>query len=47
MLNVLISVVANSYNEALSHATGIFLRTRLDLVAELDALGLTKKEARG
>jgi hypothetical protein len=43
MLNVLIAVVSDSYDYAMTRASGLFLRTRLVLVAELDALGLTRE----
>jgi len=43
MLNVLIAVVSDSYDYAMTRASGLFLRTRLVLVAELDALGLTEE----
>ena len=43
MLNVLIAVVSDLYDYAMTRASGLFLRTRLVLVAELDALGLTEE----
>ena len=45
MLNVLIAVVSDSYDYAMTRATQLFLRTRLQLVAELDSLGLTEEDA--
>jgi len=42
MLNVLIAVVSDSYDLAMTRAENLFLRTRLELVAELDALGVTR-----
>ena len=42
MLNVLIAVVSDSYDFASTQAQSLFLVTRLGLVAELDALGLTQ-----
>ena len=44
MLNVLIAIVSDSYDFALTRAEKLFLRARLVLVAELDALGLTKPD---
>jgi len=41
MLNVLIAIVSDSYDFAMTRASQLFLRTRLGLVAELDALDLT------
>jgi hypothetical protein len=43
MLNVLIAVVSDSYDFATTQAKTLFLVSRFELVAELDALGLTKK----
>jgi hypothetical protein len=45
MLNVLIAVVSDSYDYAMTRATQLFLRTRLVLVAELDALNLTEMDS--
>lgn len=39
MLNVLIAVVSDAYDYSMTRAQQLFLRTRLQLVAELDALG--------
>jgi len=44
MLNVLIAIVSDSYDFALTRSEKLFLRARLVLVAELDALGLTKTD---
>jgi hypothetical protein len=44
MLNVLIAIVSDSYDYALTRSEKLFLRARLVLVAELDALGLTKTD---
>jgi hypothetical protein len=44
MLNVLIAVVSDSYAGAKMKARILFYKSRLELVAELDALGYTKKE---
>jgi len=44
MLNVLIAVVSDSYAFATTQAEMLFLVSRFELVAELDALGLTKKD---
>eukprot|EP00613_Pedinella_sp_CCMP2098_P042777 CAMPEP_0171793340 /NCGR_PEP_ID=MMETSP0991-20121206/67499_1 /TAXON_ID=483369 /ORGANISM="non described non described, Strain CCMP2098" /LENGTH=385 /DNA_ID=CAMNT_0012403587 /DNA_START=21 /DNA_END=1178 /DNA_ORIENTATION=+ len=41
MLNVLIAVVSDAYDYSMTRAQQLFLRTRLQLVAELDSLGLT------
>jgi hypothetical protein len=41
LLNVLIAVVSDSYFYAKTKARQLFLRARLELIAELDALGLT------
>jgi len=43
-LNVLIAVVSDSYDLAMTRAENLFLRTRLELVAELDSLGFTTVE---
>ena len=40
-VNVLIAVVADSYDYALFRARKIYLRTKLQLVAEFEAVGLT------
>lgn len=42
MLNVLIAVASESYDNAQMQAQKLFLVSRLELVAEMDALGLTK-----
>jgi len=42
MLNVLIAVVSDSYDYASTQAETLFLVSRFELVAELDALGLTE-----
>lgn len=44
MLNVLIAIVSDSYDFALTRSEKLFLRARLQLLAELDALGLTKTD---
>lgn len=44
MLNVLIAIVSLSYSDAKSKAKKLFLKSRLELVAELDALGYTKEK---
>ncbi len=41
MLNVLFAVVSDSYDYAMKRAQQLFLRSRLECVAELDSLGLT------
>ena len=40
-VNVLIAVVADSYDYALFRAHKIYFRTKLQLVAEFEALGIT------
>jgi len=44
MLNVLIAVVSDSYDFAMTKAKQLFLRTRLVLVAELDSLGIADED---
>jgi len=43
MLNVLIAVVSGSYGFAMMRANNLFHVSRFELVAELDALGLTRR----
>jgi hypothetical protein len=45
LLNVLIAVVSDSYSYAKTKARQLFLRSRLELIAELDALGLSDEVA--